>query len=274
MRKNADAVQPEVERAIIGMLGHYPGNSWLVDEHWPLNEPLVRLMVKDVMMRFPPGRPARILDVGCFNGYISVLFRQLGYEVFATDAYKTEESTAVFQRAGVEFVSANMNELTPFSSLADRTFDVVIISQVIEHILNHPSGLIRSLAELMRPGGLMILTTPNPATVMGAIRLLRGNSLLWGTHDFIDEPKISDGIFITKGDIHYREYTRDELTHMITGAGLRVEQKLYLGLGNSRTQSPLKRAVKWNPVTRALMSLRPFASNHYFLANKPLRPEP
>lgn len=251
------------------MLDQYRDNSWMLNEHWPLNEPHVRLMIADVMARFPPGQGVRLLDVGCFNGYISLLFKQLGYQVTGTDACELEDRRTIFARADIDFVYSNLNDLDPFELLAADSFDIVIIAQVIEHILNYPLGLIRSLAARLRPGGLMILTTPNPATVMGAARVLKGKSLLWGTRDFIDEPKIDDGRIITKADIHYREYTGDELCHLLSGAGLRVEQRRYLGLGNTRGQSTLKRFVKSNPLTRMLMSKRLFASNQYLLASKP-----
>lgn len=251
------------------MLDYYRGNDWMLNEHWPLNEPHVRLMLRDIMSRFPPFTSARVLDVGCFNGYISVLLKQLGYEVTGTDACQATEHRDVFCRSGVKFVPCNMNELDPFKAFARDSFEVVIIAQVIEHILNFPLGLIRGVVELMTPRGLLILTTPNPTTVMGAVRLLKGRSLLWGTQHFIDEPKIDMERVISKADIHYREYTTDELSHLIEGAGLLVERKQYLGLGLTRSQSLLKRFVKKNSITKRMMSRRLFASNHYVLANKP-----
>ncbi len=258
----------EIERAIAAMLNEYRDNEWMLNEHWPLNEPHVRLMIADVMERFPPEPNVRLLDVGCFNGYISYLFKQLGYHVTGTDICELEDRRAIFERAGIEFVSSNLNHAEPFKLLAREQFDIVIIAQVIEHILNHPLGLIRSLADVMRSGGLMILTTPNPATIMTAIRVLRGRSLLWGTNDFIDQAKIVGDRVISQGEIHYREYTSAELCRMLEGSGLRVEQSRYLGLGDSRTQSTLKKLVKNNPLTKKLTSQRLLASNHYFLARK------
>jgi 2-polyprenyl-3-methyl-5-hydroxy-6-metoxy-1,4-benzoquinol methylase len=258
-----------IERAIAAMRQEFRDNEWMLDEHWPLNEPHVRLMISDVLERFPPGPGVHLLDVGCFNGYISFLFRQLGYRVTGTDIYELERRDALFAREEIEFVRANMNDPRPFRQLPAASFDIVIIAQVIEHILNHPLGLIRGLAEAMRGGGLMILTTPNPVTVMSATRALRGRSLLWGTKEFIDEPKIDGERIISQGDIHYREYTSGELRHMLEGGGLRVEQSRYLGLGNSRSQAAWKRFVKNNPLMRRLMSYRLFGSNHYFLARKP-----
>lgn len=266
MKRNG--VGGEIEDAIAAMLNEYRDNEWMLNEHWPLNEPHVRLMIADVTARFPPGPKVRLLDVGCFNGYISFLFKRLGYHVTGTDVSDLEDRRAIFERAGIEFVPSNLNYAAPFKHLAPQQFDVVIIAQVIEHILNHPLGLIRGLADVMRPGGLMILTTPNPATIMSAIRVLRGRSLLWGTNDFIDQPKVERDQIISQGEIHYREYTSAELRHLLESSGLRVEQSRYLALGDSRTQSTLKRLVKNNPVSRMLTSQRLLASNHYFLARK------
>ncbi|HEX8650898.1 MAG TPA: methyltransferase domain-containing protein [Pyrinomonadaceae bacterium] len=258
-----------IEQAITAMLEEYSDNDWMLNDHWPIIEPHVRLMVADVMNRFPPASHARLLDVGCFNGYLSLLFKQLGYDVVGTDACELEDRQAVFAKAGIEFMYANLNELEPFAQPTIKPFDIIIIAQVIEHILNHPLGLLRSLMQIMRPGGIMILTTPNPVTVMGALRVLTGRSSLWGTNDFILEPKINAGRIITKADIHYREYTDAELRYMINGAGLQVEHHRYLSLGESKTQPPLKKFIKKNPLTQKLMTKRLFGSNHYVLARKP-----
>jgi 2-polyprenyl-3-methyl-5-hydroxy-6-metoxy-1,4-benzoquinol methylase len=266
---NAAAIpMANVESAITKMLDQYRGNRWMVEEYWPMNEPHVRLMIKDVMARFPASQNVRLLDVGCMNGYMSFIFKQLGYDVTGTDGWELEDRRAIFEHAGIDFFYSNMNDLHPFEQRPSDSFDVVIIAQVIEHILNHPLGLIRSLAEAMSPGGLMILTTPNPANVMNASRTLRGRSILWGTQDFIDQPKIDGSRVISQGDIHYREYTSAELRHMLNGAGLQVEQSGYLALGNSRSQSVWKNFAKNNLLIRKLTSQRLFASNHYFLARK------
>jgi 2-polyprenyl-3-methyl-5-hydroxy-6-metoxy-1,4-benzoquinol methylase len=260
--------QSQINSAIAAMLKSFRGNQWMLNEHWALVESHVRLMIADTVARFPPGPDTRLLDVGCFNGYVSIIFKRLGYDVTGADACELEDQRALFAESGIEFVRCNMNESHLFSEIVGQSFDVVIIAQVIEHILNHPLGLIRDLARLMRPGALMILTTPNPATVMGALRALTGRSMLWGTQEFIDQPKIDARGVISQGDIHYREYTNAEIHHLLESAGLHIETSRYLGLGNGNSQSIIKRIVKHNPLTQKLMTSRLFGSNHYFLARK------
>jgi 2-polyprenyl-3-methyl-5-hydroxy-6-metoxy-1,4-benzoquinol methylase len=225
-------------------------------------------MIRQVLSEFAPAPAVRILDVGCFNGYISIIFRELGFSVVGTDAYSTDESQALLARAGVSFVPANFNDRCPFQELDSNSFHVCIVAQVIEHVLNHPAGLLKRLVQLLAPGGILILTTPNPASVMGALRLLRGKSILWGTRDFIDQPKIDHSEVITKADIHYREYNLNEISYMISQAGLEIETRRYLGLGIAGDQSSLKRVIKRNPITRSLMANRLFGSNHFVVARK------
>jgi len=260
--------EADVERAIAALLRHLRHNEWFIGEHWPVNEPHVRSMIADVGACFRPGDAVRLLDVGCFNGYIAFLFAELGYRVTGADIYESDDARALFAAARMEFVPCNFNDARPFSRFARASFDVVILAQVIEHVLNHPLGLMRDLADVMRPGGMLILTTPNPATAMTAVRALSGRSLLWGTPEFIDRPKIDGGVVISAGEIHYREYTREELGRLLRATGFDVEGARYVGLGSSLSQSVVKRWLKRTPGVKRLTATRLLGSNHYVVARR------
>lgn len=261
---------PVCENAIGAMLHEFRHNNWMVKEHWPLIESHVRLILADALKHVPPAPQVKILDIGCFNGFVGLIFRELGYEVMGVDMYETSEQQELFARHGMEFLKVNLNDLHPFAKLQANSFDLVIIAQVIEHVLNHPLGLMQDVARVMRPGAWLALTTPNPANLMGAIRLLQSKPLLWGSQDFIELPKINAGEIISEAEIHYHEYLQPELHSLMTKAGLSVAQLRYLGLGVTPNQPILKRWVKSRSLTQYLMSKRLFASNHYCLAHKPL----
>jgi 2-polyprenyl-3-methyl-5-hydroxy-6-metoxy-1,4-benzoquinol methylase len=257
-----------VEHAIERMLATYRDNGWFIDEHWPVNAPHVRRMVSDLEHRLPGLERARVLDVGCFNGYVGCLLTHLGCRVTGTDACLPHETARIFQQTGMEFLETNLNSLEPFQAIAPETFDAIIIAQVIEHVLNHPLGLLRDLYRVLRPDGVLILTTPNPATLMNAVRLVRGTHSMWGTRSFIDEPKLNGREVITKADIHYREYSREELRHLLEGAGLRVEEVRYLGLGTARSEGRLRTLAKGSSLFERLSSTRLLGSNHYVVARR------
>lgn len=66
------------------------------------------------------------------------------------------------------------------SAFAGRTFDLVVALEVIEH-LESPLGFLRETAKLTRPGGYVVLTTPNvdnfPSRILFGLRgQLRGAS--------------------------------------------------------------------------------------------------
>ena len=256
------------QSAVRELLEFMHGNSWFLEQHWPLNEPHVRQMVEDVTAHLTPPESHHVLDVGCFNGYISYLFRRLGYRVTGADMMDYSERREIFDANDIGFVLANFNSLEPMPDVADDTFDAVILAQVIEHILNHPLGFVAELARVTRPGGLLIVTTPQPASIMNAWRLLKGHWSMWGTEDFMRLPKFENGEVISHPEIHYREFLSRELVGMIEAAGYEVLEARYLGLGVASEQAAWKRLVKSNAVTRWLMTKRLFASNQYVLARK------
>lgn len=266
---------PVAERAyrsaVRELLDTMRDNPWFVENHWPLNEPHVRAMIDDVSSRLSADESHHVLDVGCFNGYISFMFRRLGYRVTGADAMDFQERTDIFAANGIGFLPTNFNSLEAMPDVEDETFDVVILAQVIEHILNHPVGFVGELARVTKPGGLIIITTPQPASFMNAWRLLRGRWSLWGTDDFMRMPKFQDGEIISHPEIHYREYLSSELVAIVESAGYEVLSARYLGLGAAEGQSAWKRFLKSNAFARWLMTQRLFASNQYVLARRRAR---
>lgn len=95
-----------------------------------------------------------VLEIGTGSGY--------GIEVAAPCAQrfvtidKHAPSPELLRQPNVEFRQATVPPL-PFE---DASFDCVITFQVIEHI-KHDQEFVREIARVLRPGGKLILTTPN-----------------------------------------------------------------------------------------------------------------
>ena len=107
----------------------------------------------------PP--PARILDLGCGTGEISAAIGQGGYQVTACDIAERMLEVARNNWAGipVEWLSLRSGwTVLPFKGLR---FDAIVSSSVFEYLLD-VEGVARELARVLRPGGVLIFSVPNP----------------------------------------------------------------------------------------------------------------
>lgn len=98
-----------------------------------------------------------VLDLGCGNGSLSRAIAQKGYSVTGVDPSSSGVRFAQQHNSHCTFIQADIESL-PYEKLEHR-FDVVISSEVIEHLL-YPRELIRASKRCLKPGGRVILTTP------------------------------------------------------------------------------------------------------------------
>ena len=244
------------------MLEYFRDNQWFINQYWPENEPRVQTVLSDLARLVPKG--SSVFDPGCGNGYISFLASRIGYKVVATDAWSPPDREELFRRADIDFFPSNLNVDNPWPNIVDQSFEAVLFGEVFEHLLNHPVGLLIQIRRVLKPGGVLLLTTPNPSTLVNAVRVLLDRHSLWGTEEFANTQKIIDGKVIDRGEIHYREYRSTELCACLTRAGFRVESSGYLYLG-----SPPTHRLKWllKRMLGPLMRARLLATCNYMIAS-------
>ena len=100
---------------------------------------------------------ARILDVAAAQGNFSLALAELGFDVTWNDlrAELADYVRLKYERGKIEYAPGNAFELN-FPSL----FDAVLITEIIEHVA-HPDDFLAKAAALVRPGGYIVMTTPN-----------------------------------------------------------------------------------------------------------------
>lgn len=103
----------------------------------------------------------RICDLGCGNGYLASRIASLGCHVTAIDASETGIDIAErhYASKSVSFLRAEFGAQLKAILQESNGFDVVVSSDVIEH-LYRPSLLVEAAADLLRPGGHLIVGTP------------------------------------------------------------------------------------------------------------------
>ena len=124
----------------------------------------------------------RILDVGCGNGSVACRLIQEGYDVYGIDASITGINYCSKKYPERFFVQDISSEQLP-DSLAVLRFDVVISTEVIEHIYA-PRSYMRLIKNALSPRGIVIVSTPYHGylknLVMALLNRLDGHfTVLW-----------------------------------------------------------------------------------------------
>jgi len=107
-----------------------------------------------------------VLDLGCLDGMIGELFLKQGNRVSGIDASRVAVEKA--QKRGISAVCSDLNLSFPFDT---ASFDVVFAGEVIEHVgdIDH---FMTEILRVLRPGGALIVTTPNLASLGRRLMLL------------------------------------------------------------------------------------------------------
>lgn len=159
-----------------------------------------------------------IADIGCHNGFFLRLSKELGFQHFiGVDFFElAPERSFLAELPHAQMLNANFNSDNFLHSLEDRSVDCVVSTEVLEHIYHHPAGYLAECWRVIRPGGLLVLSTPNPCTMARAAKMLAGRPPMWGDVAFARTPKITqDNRPLAVWDIHFREYTLPTVRELI-----------------------------------------------------------
>ncbi|RMH29496.1 MAG: class I SAM-dependent methyltransferase [Planctomycetota bacterium] len=110
----------------------------------------------DILRALP--RPCHVLDLPAGHGQMTDALRAEGFEVTPADINEGRD----------DYVYADMNRPLPFP---DGAFDAALCLEGIEHLVN-PVTLVSELIRVVRPGGTVVLSTPNILNFYSRLRFL------------------------------------------------------------------------------------------------------
>ena len=167
---------------------------------------------RDIFLKWI-GRSKRVLDLGCYDGRDSALFLKCDNEVYGVEVLYKPAKTAESRGIKVSIFDMDKVDLWPFEN---EFFDVVVCGDIIEHVLNVDLFL-SNIYRILKPGGLVLISTPNIASI--GRRLM----LLFGKNPYIEvSQKAEVNGFPPVG--HVRYFTVGSLSRLLVYSGFIIDE--------------------------------------------------
>lgn len=159
----------------------------------------------------------KILDCGTtpFTFLIKRIYPH--YDIATMDRTNLMEERCT--KRGIEFGICDLpTQAIPF---ADNHFDIVIFTEVLEHLIAAPERILNEIHRVLRGGGLLILSTPNFANLFNRTKLLFGINPLQPAHEQMKQGWVH-------GYGHIREYTMKECLHYLKSSGFEISARRFI----------------------------------------------
>lgn len=138
----------------------YRGRQQRPDEAVAMTGRFLHEKVLEITAKLPKGR---VLDIPCGQGALAERLRAQGFEIFCGDL-----DPEWYRIEGGHFHQVDLNGNLPYK---DQNFDCVTCVEGIEHLEN-PHLLIREIGRVLKPGGSVLITTPNIMNIKSRLYFL------------------------------------------------------------------------------------------------------
>jgi SAM-dependent methyltransferase len=204
----------------------------------------------DIINREIP-KSTSIVEFGSIPLVLTAALRSCGYQVTGCDIHPDRYASSI-EAMGLNVVECNIEtEKLPF---ADASFDAVVFNELFEHLRVNPIFTLSEVLRIMKPNGVLTLSTPNLRSLDGIRNFLfHDRAFSCASNIYLEYQKLQ-----TIGHMgHVREYTRTEVVEFLQTIGFAVTAIVYRGEYDQR----LKRGL-----ITLLPSLSPFIT---YVARKP-----
>jgi SAM-dependent methyltransferase len=222
MEDLANTGQPSAEPAAEEPTPYLRG--WTQDEQSAAYVEAHRTRFEKTLAMVPPGGPEdRVLEMGSYMQMTPALHEKLGYgkvrgcyfgKLGKVDHPVVVSTSGEIFTCEVDHFDAEKDAF-PYP---DEHFATVLCCELIEHLFADPMHLMSEVNRILKPGGHLVLTTPNIAGLRGLSAILQGYHPGF-FHAYLRPNETGEG-----DARHNREYTPKEIHLLLVNSGFEVDR--------------------------------------------------
>lgn len=133
------------------------------------------------------GKRGRILDIGCGSGQTLLQLASIGWDVYGMDI----DASAIQIARQLGLKNVFVGSVSDMRKYQDNFFDAIRLYHVIEHLEN-PELCIQLAYKKLKPGGELIIGTPNAASLLAKVARMYWMNLDAPRHLFLFTPRTLD----------------------------------------------------------------------------------
>ena len=168
---------------------------------------------EDVFNLLPQSK--KTLDIGCAYGILALMLKKRGDEVLASDMTAKYTNRKMFKDNNIDFIVNNIEKEN-----LNAKFDLIVMTETIEHFNSNPLPAIKRVYEMLNPGGHFFCSTVMKERHGETTSMNVGKKGLWNDlKSWKDIPEY-------KGkwkDEHSYHYTQFDLVTLLSDAGFEVK---------------------------------------------------
>lgn len=177
---------------------------------------------------------ARVLELGANPYFLTRLLRERGLEVtcanwFGASSGFASQGEQVVTESGVAHTYRfdHFNSEVDSFPYDDASFDLVLFCEILEHLPADPIHALCEIGRVLRPGGTVVVTTPNANRLDNLLRVSRGENMYESLSGYGTYGR------------HNREYTVEELDRLLADVGFDVQQVQAVDIGHAPDRAQL-----------------------------------
>jgi 2-polyprenyl-3-methyl-5-hydroxy-6-metoxy-1,4-benzoquinol methylase len=209
------------------------------EEYWTYHRARLWDSYRRAARLLPEG--GSFVSVGAGPGYVeSGLARSHGGAGTIIDFPETLDAYAAhYAAAGLKAHAIDLTTRPTLASVVGTNFDLALSLEVVEHLPIPPSEHLAPIVEVLRPGGALLLSTPNAGNLRSALKtLLHRPTLPPAEQAFAVVGHENEGV-------HRREYMRSEIVEAFERCGLTVTGTGWVSYGRHDGADTIFLPIEW-----------------------------